>query len=142
MSILSTVALLAAAVTTKIRQIKPEPLDAKITNLQAKINGLNAGLTKLEAQIDDLIRERDSWYELMQAWRTRYYELRDAPRAQQQFQRDYALLQAHQAMQQRTGAQNLQTNMLLGAQNLQQSFEVICNCVPARHDMFARSHRQ
>ena len=134
MSILTTIALMAGSFAAKIRQIKPNPMDVEIARLQVKVN-------ELKAKIDDLDRERDSWYELMQAWRSRYYELRDAPRVTQQrptpqsLQQDYTVWQAHRAMQ----CQNAQAMQNVFHQGLGAQIEqFVCNCVPARHDLFLR----
>lgn len=160
MSILTTLALMAGSIVAKIRQAEPEPMDVEISRLQAKVNEMDAGLTKLETKIHDLNRERDSWYELMQAWRSRYYELRDAPNGtvlrdppratEQRPTPDWAIRQAHQMIQcnnaalaqQAQAMQNaypLYQQGILGAQGLAAQVEnFVCNCVPARHDMLLR----
>ena len=157
MSILTTLALVASSVVAKIRQAEPEPMDVEITRLQARIDGMNASLTKLETQIHDLTRERDSWYELTVAWRRRYETLRDAPRITEQrptpesIQQTYANLQANQMIQYErcSNAQMAQNAQGLAMQDLAQAMRnawptneeldrFVCNCVPARHDLFLR----
>lgn len=125
MSILTTIALMASSIVARIR---PEPMDVEISRLQARLD-------ELKAKVDNIERERDSWYELMQTWRSRYYELRDSPpRVTEQ----RPTPQAHQMMQ-----YNQQTN--LNAQNVfnqglgAQIEQFVCNCVPARHDMLRRN---
>jgi hypothetical protein len=118
MSIVSTLALLITAATAKIRKIKPNPanrLYAEIVVLQARIDNLNRQTDDL---IADLTRQRDAWQRVAIDYQYELFKQREAS--------------AQQMAQMRTAQQ-------LGAQNLCQALDAfVCNCAPARHDVFLR----
>lgn len=156
MSILSTLALLAAGVAAKIR--KP---DHEI----AKLKSENAIIAALQAQVDDLNREfdstlarvtrqRDDWQALALSYRREVMERRqphfidETMRLHIQQQTAQGLAQqmlAQQAQLQQAAFQGAQNHNAFqgGIQNFHQAAQLgewrdFCNCVPARHDMLLR----
>ena len=140
MSVLTTLALMTSAVVAKLREV--DPRDAKIAKLKAKVDDL-------ERQLADVERNRDTWREMAEAWRQRTYQLVEARRPEQQ-QAQLLQAQAHHQQMQAALAQQAQqapyfnslgqnqANLLGQVEQVFQSFEQFCNCVPARHDLFTR----
>ena len=127
MSIISTLALMASAVIARIR---PPSLDDELAALQARLDDLNR---RYDEHLANVTRQRDEWQGLAERFR------------------DYALRQQapNYGLQQQYQAQNLQNAQIqnsfmlgqsvFGAHNLGQQIDAfVCNCVPARHDMFLR----
>ena len=161
MSILSTLALLAAGVAAKIR--KPDHEIAKLKSENAIIAELQAQVHDLNREFDTTLarvsRQRDDWQTLALSYRREVMERRqphfidETMRLHIQQQTAQGLAQQMLAQQAQLQQAQLQQAAFQGAQNHNafqggiQNFHQaaqfgewrdFCNCVPARHDMLLR----
>jgi len=153
MSVLTTLALMVTSFVAK-----PRPHDVEITELKALVDELNRQLMEAGHQRDEARLEGDRWRAMVERYQGRKEQQRPAgpnfgaqlemDRARAQTQQLMAMAQSQQYQYQDNMAQNQQ--QALAAQNYGQGFpqmldglagahQGLCNCVPARHDMFLPS---
>lgn len=150
MSVLTTLALVAATAAAKIRLA--DPADKKrIAELEGELAGLKIDLADARRDLDAARREAEFHRAEADMWAQRAYQALHSLPYQAALQPagpdfrppDTALRQTQAAQlaqyQQMAAmqAQNL-NRQALGAQNF--FSQEYCNCVPARHDMFLRGH--
>lgn len=131
---MSILALMISAVATKLRKVEPQPVDIEVSALQAKIDDLQRQVANLEQNL-----------RIMQLDRTLVHRISEDMRqlAQAQMQSTRAQAQQQGMMQQAMGQNyaRAQNGLMLGQEVLgvnQLINEYVCNCVPARHDLFRR----
>ena len=124
---MSLMSLLLALSPPLAARFKPKP--NREAELKARIAQLEIALAIAAVDTSALSRERD-------VWRDRAYEAvpaRAIPLRNQQVAQHISLLAQYQAQQAQQS--QIPPQYLLGAQNLNAPNEMVCNCVPARHDL-------
>ena len=107
---MSIVSTLALMASAVIARVRKPSLEAELAALQARLDDLNR---RYDEHLANVTRQRDDWQALAERFR------------------DYAIRPT------RSGVMLGQT--VFNSHNLQQQIEeFVCNCVPARHDMFLR----
>lgn len=128
MSILSTFALVTAAVVAKLRSNPDVEATKRIAELESQVENLQA---RLEVSLDDARR----WQALAESWRARYETaVTIEQRSQQAAQQQYAAMQ-NQAMM---NAQHNPYHQMLGQQDTLHQWERLCTCVPDRATALSR----
>jgi hypothetical protein len=149
---LTAILAFAPALAAKVKR-KAEPVDLELFETRARNAQLIADLVMVEKRNAELMAELDQVRQTLALERRMADQARQAhglayQQAQMAQHQGLAQMAQHQglaqmAMQAQNFAAGAQLGQL-GAQNAQnaagamRSFEELCNCVPARHDMFNR----
>ena len=142
---ISSVLAFLAGVATKVVQVETKPADPlEVARLKAQFDQLGAQLGEALSELKVVTQERDRWRTLAHEWR-RTAQRNAQPIHQVTPEMQQYLQAAAEFQRLQLAAQTLQGSPLqqadqamLGAQSLFQAFDEICNCVPARYDLFRR----